>query len=84
MFTRLFVDHPRSIDESYSEHFMVAIGFAMAMLWGGLQVLVHAVVPGLFITAGSSTIKQLNARMVEARAKKRDYIAEAQCTEWII
>lgn len=84
MIARLFTDHPRSVDENYAEHFVVAGGFALAMLWGGLRVLVHAVVPGLFITAGSTTIKHLNARMVEQREKKRDSIAEMHCCEWII
>ena len=84
MLNRLFIDHPHSIDENYAEHFVVASGFAFAMLWGGLRVLVHAIIPGLCITAGSSTIKKLNARMVEQRAKKRDSIAEMHCCEWII
>ena len=84
MLNRLFVDHPRSVEENYVEHFVVAGGFALAMLWGGLRVLVHAVIPGLFISAGSSTIKHLNARMIEQREKKRDSVTEMHCCEWII
>jgi Family of unknown function (DUF6356) len=84
MIARLFTDHPRSVDENYGEHFFVAGGFALAMLWGGVRVLIHALVPGLFITAGSSTIKHLNARMVEQRDKKRHATTEMHCCEWII
>jgi len=50
MFNRLFVDHPKSVDESYGAHFGVASRFGFAMIWGGMKALVHAVIPGLCIT----------------------------------
>ena len=56
MFKRLFVDHPKSVDESYVEHFGVASKFGVTMIWGGLCALVHAIVPGWCITTGSDTI----------------------------
>ncbi len=84
MLSRLFIDHPRSVDENYAEHFVVASGFGLTMLWGGLRLLVHAVIPGMFITAGSNTIKHLNARMLEQREKKRTSLDEMHCCEWII
>ena len=65
MFRRLFVDHPKSVDENYIEHFGVAGRFGAAMIWGGTKALVHAVVPGLCITSGSDTVKRLNHIMVE-------------------
>ena len=34
MFKRLFVDHPRSVDENYLEHFRVASRFGVTMIWG--------------------------------------------------
>ena len=43
---RLFIDHPRSIDETYSEHFGVAARFGLTMIRGGLCAIVHAVVAG--------------------------------------
>ena len=46
MFKRLFIDHPKSVDENYVEHFAVAGKFGVTMIWGGLCALVHAVVPG--------------------------------------
>jgi len=42
MFKRLFVDHPKSVDENYVEHFGVASRFGFTMIWGGLGALVHA------------------------------------------
>ncbi|HZG31766.1 MAG TPA: DUF6356 family protein, partial [Sphingopyxis sp.] len=52
MFKRLFVDHPKSVDENYIEHFGVASRFGATMIYGGLCALVHAVVPGWCITTG--------------------------------
>ncbi len=49
MFNRLFVDHPKSVDENYVEHFGVASRFGFTMIWGGMKALVHAVIPGLCI-----------------------------------
>src|SRR3546814_2003409 len=36
MFKRLFVDHPKSVDENYIEHFGVASRFGLTMIRGGL------------------------------------------------
>ena len=84
MFKRLFTDHPASVEESYGEHFLVATGFALAMLWGGFRVFIHAFVPGFFITAGSERIKRLNEIMVVQRNKKRDANGEMHSIEYII
>ena len=47
MLNRLFVDHPKSVDENYVEHFGVASRFGFAMIRGGMKALVHAIIPGL-------------------------------------
>ena len=36
MFKRLFIDHPKSVDENYVEHFGVASRFGMTMIYGVL------------------------------------------------
>ena len=61
---RWFVAHPRSIGESYAEHFGVACRFSLAMVTGGLGCLVHVLVPALFEHTGSGTVKRLYAVMV--------------------
>jgi hypothetical protein len=38
MFKRLFVDHPKSVDENYVEHFGVASRFGFTMIWGGMRL----------------------------------------------
>ena len=63
-----FTDHPRDVGESYSEHFGVAMSLSVAMIAGGLACAVHAVLPFLFTTTGSQTIRRLHGRMVTNRA----------------
>ena len=59
-----FAQHPRSVDESYAEHFLAAARFGLVMLSGGAACLAHALVPALFERTGSRTIKRLYAEMV--------------------
>ncbi len=82
MIDRLFLDHPRSVGETYFEHQRVALGFALAMIAGGLACLVHALVPGLFTTRGSRTIAELHRRMVVARVRRPDQAAAAARDSW--
>tara|TARA_B110000908_G_C10193024_1_gene421471 strand:- start:1204 stop:1404 length:201 start_codon:yes stop_codon:yes gene_type:complete len=58
MFGRLFLDHPRSVDESYFEHLLFAGGFAFGLIGAGFAALIHALVPCLFEkTAGQMIVK---------------------------
>ena len=50
------------------------------MIFGGLGALVHAFIPALCKTKGSTTINHLHKRIVDARAASRD----ARSIEWII
>jgi hypothetical protein len=84
MFRRLFIDHPKSVDENYLEHFGVASRFGFAMIWGGMKALVHAVSPGMCITSGSDTVKRLNTIMVEQRRAKGQDVAQTLTVDWVI
>lgn len=69
MFHRLFLDHPRTVGENYSEHLAAASGFGFAMILGGLACVLHGLIPGLFVTTGSSTVHRLYDRMVVNRRR---------------
>jgi hypothetical protein len=62
-FRSLFLDHPKSVGESYAEHAVTAFGFGAAMIGGGLACVVHAVVPALFTRTASETVKRLYSVM---------------------
>ncbi|TXH35473.1 MAG: hypothetical protein E6Q98_14325 [Rhodospirillaceae bacterium] len=70
MFDKLFLEHPRAVDEGYFEHFCVAAGFGSRMFVASLACLVHAAIPGLFVRTGSTAIRQLHERMVTNRRRK--------------
>ena len=59
----VFTAHPRAVGESYTAHAVTAARFGAAMVIGGLGCLAHAVVPALFTTTGSETVRRLHARM---------------------
>lgn len=84
MFKRLFIDHPRTVDETYAEHFGVASRFGFTMIRGGLCALVHAIVPGWCITTGSDTIVRLNKIMVEQRRAKGQAVMQMNTIDWVI
>jgi hypothetical protein len=60
-------EHPASVGETYSRHWLHASVFAVRMLAGGLACLVHAFLPFLFVQTASKCIAQLHATMT-ARA----------------
>lgn len=64
--------HLDEIGESYGEHFGAASRFGLKMIGGGLACLVHAFLPFLFQTAGSDTIRKLNATLCK-RADKPNW-----------
>jgi hypothetical protein len=67
MFHRLFLDHPRSMGESYFEHQRIAMSFALRLLGASLACAVHALVPGLCVSTGSRAVADLNERLVVNR-----------------
>jgi hypothetical protein len=64
-----FTEHPASVGESYFEHLLMASGFAISMIGGGLACLVHAFLPFLFTHTGSGVIASLNTKMVTNRRR---------------
>ena len=60
---RLFLSHPRTVDESYGEHFLFALGFAARLFGAALAALVHAIIPCLFETTASRMIRQMHDRI---------------------
>jgi hypothetical protein len=84
MIDRIFLSHPRSVGESYSEHAATAARFGATMVVGGVACLIHAVLPALFPRSASDRVKRLYAQMVSrqpAFAERRPAFHEP---EWQI
>jgi hypothetical protein len=65
---RMFTKHPDSVGETYFEHQRHAFAFSATLLAAGAACLLHGLVPALFCTTGSRTVKRLYERMVVNRA----------------
>jgi Family of unknown function (DUF6356) len=63
MFTRLFLEHPRVVNETYTEHMGAAFGVGGRMFVAALKCFVHGLVPGLYKTAGSDAICELHRQV---------------------
>lgn len=62
MITRLFLEHPRSVDESYAEHARFAAGFSLKLFVAGFCAMVHAVLPFAFEKTASRMIADMYSK----------------------
>jgi hypothetical protein len=62
-------DHPATVGENYSEHFVSAMGFSTSMLKAAFYCGVHAILPFAFEKTGSECITALYDRMVTNRSR---------------
>ncbi len=62
MITRIFVDHPSSVDETYLEHARFAAGFSFWLAAAALAAAIHAIIPCLFEKTASRIIARLYER----------------------
>ncbi|MGH1577124.1 DUF6356 family protein [Planktotalea sp.] len=62
MLDRLFMDHPRSVDESYFEHLAFAMKFSALLALAAGAALIHAIVPALCEKTASGIVADLYAR----------------------
>lgn len=80
MLKRYFVNHPRSVGESYGEHMGQALFFARHLLLAGVACFTHAFMPFLFERAGSNRVAMLHERMVANRRRKLSGAADEATT----
>ena len=62
MLSKTFLDHPRSVDESYLQHARFAARFSLRLFAAGFAALVHAIIPCLFEKTASRIIADLYAK----------------------
>lgn len=72
MISRLFLDHPRSVNESYFQHMAFASWFAAKLLKAAFAAIIHALFPCCFEKTASGIIAELYER-----THRRDTIASA-------
>ena len=52
-------EHLDLTNETYIQHFRVAISVGLTMVYGGIQAIIHAIYPGILTKAASTKIKKL-------------------------
>ena len=62
--SRIFLDHPASVEESYFEHLIFAGRFAIRLLFAASAAFVHALIPCLFEKTASNLIKKMHSDIV--------------------
>ena len=63
MINKLFLDHPRSVDETFVQHFFFALTFSMTLFLAAFAALLHAFIPAACEKTASTIIKKLYARI---------------------
>lgn len=62
MMSKLFLEHPRKVEESYLEHAGFAGRFALRLFAAGFAALIHAILPCLFEKTASRMIARMHAQ----------------------
>lgn len=66
-----FTKHPNSVGETYFEHVLSALSFAMMMVLASIICVVHSVLPFLFEETVGNIIEGLYHKMKMNRGKVR-------------
>lgn len=62
MITRVFLNHPTSVNETYLQHAAFAGRFAVSLFTAAFAATVHAIIPCLFEKTASRIIADLYQR----------------------
>ncbi|MBV1863536.1 MAG: hypothetical protein KUG74_03785 [Rhodobacteraceae bacterium] len=62
MINRLFLDHPATVEETYTQHFMFALGFSASLFFAAFAALLHAFIPAACEKTASRSIAKLYAK----------------------
>lgn len=62
MFYRIFIAHPKTVDESFLQHMVFALRFSGTLFAAAFAALIHAVVPCLFEKTASKLVASLYER----------------------
>ena len=66
-----FTEHPRSVNETYWEHFGFALRFGLKMAWGGVAAIIHAVFPFLFVSTAGKVNDELQVMRQNSPGRKK-------------
>jgi len=62
MIDRVFLDHPRSVDETYFQHLRFAAKFSFKLFFAAFAALLHAFIPAACEKTASRLIAEMYAK----------------------
>jgi len=62
MISKVFLDHPKSVDETYLEHARFAGTFSLKLFGAAFAALIHAFIPAMFEKTASRMIAEMYAK----------------------
>ena len=62
MLNKIFLDHPRQVNETYLQHGQFALSYAFKLLLASMAAIVHALVPSLFERTASTIVAELHQK----------------------
>jgi hypothetical protein len=68
---KIFLDHPRSVGETYHEHFSCATRYGFRLTGAGLACLIHAIAPSLFKDTASGVVMGMSRELADRRAREQ-------------
>lgn len=72
-----FFQHPREVCMDYLEHFLFSLSLAKLLGIGTFKALVHAFVPGFFITSTSELIQEIKEELDNAGCVKVEEVEQS-------
>ena len=61
--SKLFLDHPATVEEGYFEHMIFAGRFSLTLLGAAVAALIHAIIPCLFEKTAGNLIREMHHKM---------------------
>ena len=69
---RLFIDHPRSLGMSWSQHGIGAVAIGATLVGAGAACIIHALVPGWFTQTAGKTVTRIYDHIQNRKANSSD------------
>ena len=54
--------HLEEVGMGYFQHMFVAFGLAFRFVLGAIMLVIHAILPNIFVDAGKNTVEHYNSR----------------------
>lgn len=64
--------HPSKVCMTYFEHFKLSMGFSYKFTIAAVQAFIHAVIPDLYISSTTNTIKDIQSIIEKSGCRKKN------------